>query len=76
MRYLYGCVHKIRLYESIACKHKDLKMAEVPKDYLQWLSSIDLEEDLEYTVLHYLGGSTHVKLFLIPWLAVSQMAIS
>lgn len=31
-------------------------MAEVPKDYLQWLSSTDLDEDLAYTVGHYLGG--------------------
>jgi exodeoxyribonuclease X len=39
-------------------KHKGLKMAEVPKDYLQWLSSTDLDEDLAYTVEHYLGGPT------------------
>ena len=38
-------------------KHKGLKMAEVPVDYLQWLSGTDLDEDLEYTVQHYLGGS-------------------
>ena len=37
-------------------KHKGLKMAEVPKDYLQWLSSTDLDEDLAYTVGHHLGG--------------------
>ena len=37
-------------------KHKGLKMAEVPKDYLQWLSGTDLDEDLAYTVRHYLGG--------------------
>jgi exodeoxyribonuclease X len=37
-------------------KHKGLKMAEVPKDYLEWLSSTDLDEDLAYTVRHYLGG--------------------
>lgn len=30
-------------------KHKGLKMAEVPKDYLEWLSGTDLDEDLEYT---------------------------
>jgi len=39
-------------------KHKGMKMAEVPKDYLQWLSSTDLDEDLAYTVGHYLGGPT------------------
>jgi exodeoxyribonuclease X len=38
-------------------KYKGLKMAEVPKDYLQWLSGTDLDEDLAYTVRHYLGGS-------------------
>jgi exodeoxyribonuclease X len=37
-------------------KHKGLKMAEVPKDYLQWLTGTDLDEDLEYTVRHYLDG--------------------
>ena len=37
-------------------KHKGLKMDEVPKDYLQWLSGTDLDEDLTYTVRHYLGG--------------------
>ena len=47
---------KIRFYERIACKHKGLKMAEAPKDYLQWLSGTDLDEDLAYTVRHYLGG--------------------
>jgi uncharacterized protein (DUF3820 family) len=36
-------------------KHKGLKMAEVPKDYLEWLSGTDLDEDLGYTVGHYLG---------------------
>lgn len=37
-------------------KHKGLKMAEVPKDYLQWLAGTDLDEDLAYTVGHYLGS--------------------
>ena len=42
-------------------KHKGLKMAEVPKDYLEWLSGTDLDEDPEYTVKHYLGrGSTGI----------------
>jgi DNA polymerase III epsilon subunit-like protein len=35
-------------------KHKGVKMEEVPIDYLQWLSTTDLDEDLEYTVKHYL----------------------
>jgi DNA polymerase III epsilon subunit-like protein len=37
-------------------KHKGLKMAEVPKDYLQWLSGTDLDEDLGFTVGYYLGN--------------------
>ena len=37
-------------------KHKGLKMEEVPLDYLQWLSGTDLEEDLRYTIEHYLGA--------------------
>ncbi len=37
-------------------KHKGLKMAEVPKDYLQWLAGTELDEDLAYTVGHYLGS--------------------
>ena len=36
-------------------KHKGLKMAEVPPDYLQWLAGTDLDEDLAYTVRHYLN---------------------
>ena len=39
-------------------KHKGLKMAKVPRDYLQWLSDTDIDEDLTYTVNHYLGAST------------------
>ena len=39
-------------------KHKGLKMAEVPRDYLQWLSSTDIDEDLAYTVGHYLCDPT------------------
>ncbi len=33
-------------------------MAEVPEDYLEWLSGTDLDEDLGYTVRHYLDGPT------------------
>lgn len=39
-------------------KHKGMKMAEVPTDYLRWLSGTVLDEDLAYTVRHYLGGTT------------------
>jgi len=35
-------------------KHKGMKMEEVPVDYLQWLSSRELDGDMEYTVRHYL----------------------
>ena len=38
-------------------KHKGLKITEVPKDFLQWLPSTDLDEDLAYTVGHYLGST-------------------
>ena len=36
-------------------KHKGLKIKEVPGDYLQWLAKTDLDEDLRYTVEHYLN---------------------
>ena len=36
-------------------KHKGKKMAEVPPDYLEWLLTTDLDEDLAYTARHYLG---------------------
>lgn len=35
-------------------KHKGMKMTEVPKDYLRWLSGTVLDEDLAYTVRRYL----------------------
>lgn len=38
-------------------KHKGLKMAEVPRDYLVSLAGTDLDEDLAYTVRHHLGRS-------------------
>ena len=37
-------------------KHKSLKMEEVPADYLKWLAKTDLDEDLRYTVEHYLNS--------------------
>ena len=37
-------------------KHKGLKMEEVPADYLKWLATTDLDEDLRYTVEHYLNS--------------------
>jgi len=36
-------------------KHKGLKMGVVPLDYLEWLSGTNLDEDLAYTVHHYLA---------------------
>lgn len=36
-------------------KHKGLKMDEIPLDYLEWLLTKDLDEDLAYTVRHHLG---------------------
>ena len=37
-------------------KHKGCDMEAVPIDYLEWLSRTDLDEDMAYTVRHYLGG--------------------
>jgi DNA polymerase III epsilon subunit-like protein len=31
-------------------KHQGIKMEDIPIDYLNWLSTTDLDEDLEYTV--------------------------
>jgi len=31
------------------------KFEEIPTDYLQWLSGVDLDEDMAYTVKHHLG---------------------
>ena len=39
-------------------KHKGLDMEAVPIDYLEWLSRTDLDEDMEYTVRHYMGQGT------------------
>ncbi len=36
-------------------KHKGMRFSEIPTDYLQWLYSTDLDEDLKHTVGHYLG---------------------
>ena len=36
-------------------KHKGVLFTEVPRDYLEWLSGTDLDEDMAYTVKHYLG---------------------
>ena len=36
-------------------KHKGMKFEEIPIDYLQWLYDTDLDEDMAYTVKHYLG---------------------
>lgn len=38
-------------------KHKGQRFREIPKDYLQWLSGTDdLDEDLKFTVGHYLNN--------------------
>jgi len=37
-------------------KHKGLKMEKVPVDYLQWLAKTDLDEDMRYSVAHYLNS--------------------
>ncbi|BBO86792.1 DNA polymerase III subunit epsilon (plasmid) [Desulfosarcina ovata subsp. sediminis] len=36
-------------------KHKGELFREVPADYLQWLLSTELDEDMAYTVKYYLG---------------------
>ncbi|MBT8334666.1 MAG: hypothetical protein KJP19_09555 [Deltaproteobacteria bacterium] len=59
MKHLYGyAFEKIRFGESIACKHKGLKMTDVPRDYLEWLSGTNLDEEQAYTVRHSLGGAS------------------
>lgn len=45
-------------YVKITCHETFIKMAEVPRDYLEWLTGTDLDEDLAYTVRHYLGRPT------------------
>ena len=37
-------------------KHKGLKMEEVPADYLKWLARGDMDQDLRYTVEHFLNS--------------------
>ena len=36
-------------------KHKGMLFSEVPPEYLQWLSTTELDEDLAYTVKYHLG---------------------
>ena len=36
-------------------KHKGVLFSEVPRDYLEWLSGTDLDEDMAYTVKYHLG---------------------
>jgi exodeoxyribonuclease X len=36
-------------------KHKGMLLREIPTDYLEWLHGTELDEDMEYTVRHYLG---------------------
>ena len=36
-------------------KHKGQFFRDIPKDYLQWLSGTDLDEDMRFTVEHHLS---------------------
>jgi exodeoxyribonuclease X len=36
-------------------KHRGVLLSEVPRDYLEWLSGTELDEDMAFTVKHYLG---------------------
>lgn len=36
-------------------KHKGMLFSEVPVDYLKWLSTTELDEDMAYTVKYHLG---------------------
>jgi DNA polymerase III epsilon subunit-like protein len=36
-------------------KHKGALFSDVPRDYLEWLSGTELDEDMAYTVKHHLG---------------------
>jgi uncharacterized protein (DUF3820 family) len=39
-------------------KHRGKPFNEVPTDYLEWLTTTDLEDDLAYTVRYYLKASS------------------
>lgn len=36
-------------------KYKGMLFSEIPSDYLEWLYSTDLDEDMAHTVRHHLG---------------------
>ena len=36
-------------------KHKVMMFSEIPTDYLRWLSTADLDEDMAYTIKYHLG---------------------
>ena len=36
-------------------KHRGMLFSEVPPDYLKWLSTTELDEDMAFTVKHHLG---------------------
>jgi exodeoxyribonuclease X len=38
-------------------KHRGQLFSEIPPDYLEWLLTTDLDEDMEYTVKRCLGGA-------------------
>jgi DNA polymerase III epsilon subunit-like protein len=39
-------------------KHRGTLFSEVPRDYLEWLSGTELDDDMAYTVKYHLGGVT------------------
>ena len=43
-------------------KHKGMLFSEIPQDYLQWLSTTELDEDMAYTVKHHLGISANEQI--------------
>ena len=38
-------------------KHKGMQFSEVPRDYLEWLSGTELDEDMAFTVRKHLGNA-------------------
>jgi DNA polymerase III epsilon subunit-like protein len=36
-------------------KYKGMLFSEIPTDYLEWLQGTEIDEDMQYTVFHYLG---------------------
>jgi DNA polymerase III epsilon subunit-like protein len=40
-------------------KHRGMHFSEVPKDYLAWLATTEIDEDLAFTVAYYLNKGDH-----------------